>query len=84
MRAEKAATKAGTCWPAYRQVLDQMETIHSMDVILPVKDKAELRLRTVSNPEKLTADLLTHLGLSLPSKPKTMKNVVETFGVLRS
>ena len=73
--------KMGCC---ARQVLDQMATIHSMDVILPIKDKAELRLRVVSKPEKLTADLLSHLGLSLPNKPKIIENVVETFRVLKS
>ncbi len=71
------ASKMGNC---ARQVLDQMATIHSMDVILPVKDKAELRLRVVSKPKKLTADLLSHLGLSLPNKPKIIENVVEVLG----
>ena len=57
-----------------------MGTIHSMDVVLPVKDKVDVRLRLVAKPEKLAADLLAHMGLQLPARPKTIQNVVETFG----
>lgn len=60
-----------------RQVLKELETIHSMDVVLPVKDKAEVRLRLVSKPDKLAADLLAHMQLTLPSRPKVVQNVVE-------
>lgn len=63
-----------------RQVIEEMGAIHSMDVVLPVKDKADVRLRLVAKPEKLAADLLSHLGLHLPTRPKTIQNVVETFG----
>ena len=51
-----------------------------MDVVLPVKDKVDVRLRLVAKPEKLAADLLAHMGLQLPARPKTIQNVVETFG----
>jgi transposase len=60
-----------------RQVLEQMATIHSMDVVLPVKGHTTLRLRLVAKPEKLTADLLAHMQLRTPSRPKTIQNVVE-------
>ena len=63
-----------------RQVLDQMATIHSMDVVLPVKGDTSVRLRLVAKPEKLAADLLAHLQLKIPSRPKTIQNVVETSG----
>ena len=56
-----------------RQVLDQMATIHSMDVVLPVKDKADVRLRLVAKPDKLAADLLARMQLSLPTRPKMME-----------
>ena len=64
-----------------RQVLKELETIHSMDVVLPVKDKADVRLRLVSKPDKLAADLLAHMQLTLPSRPKKVQNVVEKTGV---
>jgi len=61
-----------------RQVLKELESIHSMDVVLQVKDKAEVRLRLVSKPDKLATDLLAHMQLRLPSRPKRVQNVVET------
>lgn len=60
-----------------RQVLQELDTIHSMDVVLPVKDKAEVRLRLVAKPEKLASDLLTRMQLRLPTRPKQVQNVVE-------
>jgi transposase len=63
-----------------RQVLKELETIHSMDVVLPVKDKADVRLRLVAKPDKLAADLLAHMQLKLPTRPKKVQNVVETRG----
>lgn len=63
-----------------RQVLQQMATIHSMDVVLPVKDNTKIKLRLVAKPEKLTADLLSHMQLKIPTRPKTIQNVVEKIG----
>jgi transposase len=63
-----------------RQVLEQMATIHSMDVVLPVKGDTTVRLRLVAKPDRLAADLLAHLGLRIPTRPKTIQNVVETSG----
>jgi len=60
-----------------RQVLHELDTIRSMDVILPVRDKAEIRLRLVAKPEKLAADLLSRMHLRLPTRPKYIQNVVE-------
>lgn len=60
-----------------RQVLDQMATIHSMDVVLPIKNKADVRLRLVAKPDKLTAELLAHMQLGLPNRSKIVENVVE-------
>jgi len=72
------------CWLAAkglgntaRQVIRELATIHSMDVVLPVRDHGQTRLRLVSKPETLAADLLARMGLKLPSRPKTIKNVVE-------
>jgi transposase len=60
-----------------RQVVEQMGTIHSMDVVLPVKDTEALRLRLVGKPEKPTAELLARMDLRLPTRPKEVQNVVE-------
>lgn len=60
-----------------RQVLKELDAIQSMDVVLPIKDKADVRLRLVAKPEKLAADLLARMQLKLPSRPKTIENVVE-------
>lgn len=63
-----------------RRVLEQMGTIHSMDVLLPVKGDTAVRLRLVAKPDKLAADLLSRMRLKLPTRPKTMQNVVEKIG----
>jgi hypothetical protein len=63
-----------------RQVLEQMATIHSMDVVLPVKGNSTVTLRLVAKPEKMASDLLTHMQPRIPTRPKTIQNVVETFG----
>ena len=69
-----ASKNLGDC---ARQALEQMATIHSMDVVLPVKYDKTLRLRLVAKPEKLASDILAHLQLRLPSRPKSIQNVVE-------
>jgi hypothetical protein len=55
-----------------------MDKVHSMDVVLPLDTGAELRLRTVSKPDKPLAQLLQKLGLHLPQAPKQIENVVQT------
>jgi transposase len=63
-----------------RQALKELDTIRSMDVVLPVKDKNEVRLRLVAKPDKLASDLLARMQLKLPSRPKQVQNVVEKTG----
>ena len=64
----------GTC---ARKLIKEFASIHSLDVVLPVKDRDPLRLRVVAQPDPLVADLLAHLGLTLPLAPKIIQNVVE-------
>jgi transposase len=69
-----------------RELLKQIATIRSMDVVLPVKEPdtqqtRELRLRVVARPDRPVAELLVRLGLDLPSAPKTVQNVVEKNGL---
>jgi transposase len=65
-----------------RQLLKEVATVRSMDVVLPVKETQtqhtrELRLRVVARPDRSVAELLVRLGLDLPTAPKTVQNVVE-------
>ena len=68
-----------------RQLLKEVSTVHSMDVVLPVRTEAaegdgpevtDLRLRVVARPDRQVAELLAHLDLNLPSAPKLIENVV--------
>ena len=73
MSAKGLGTRAG-------KLLEAVETIRSMDVVVPVKRGEEvipLRLRTVAKPDDDVALLLAHLGLRLPRGSKLVQNVVE-------
>ena len=68
-----------------RQLLKEVATVRSMDVVFPVKKSEreqtrELRLRVVARPDRAVAELLVRLGLDLPSAPKIVANVVEKNG----
>jgi transposase len=65
-----------------RQLIKEIATVRSMDVVLPVREPssnrtAEVRLRVVARPDREVAILLHRLGLELPSLPKRLQNVVE-------
>jgi len=65
-----------------RQLVREVATVRSLDVILPVqetgdKQSRDLRLRVVARPDRPVAELLVRLGLELPSAPKAVQNVVE-------
>jgi transposase len=71
-----AAKGLGTC---ARTLVKAIATIKSMDVIMPVRHNGErlsLRLRLVAKPETEVTQLLAHLGLQLPLRPKLIENVV--------
>ncbi|MCG8421288.1 MAG: transposase [Proteobacteria bacterium] len=53
-----------------RTILDELGTIQSTDVILPLatKPEREIRLRCVVRPDRSQAALLDHLGLRLPKR----------------
>jgi transposase len=70
----------GTC---SRQLVKEVATVRSLDVILPVRqgqESREVRLRVVARPDRPVAELLVRLGLQLPSIPKLVQNVVEKNG----
>jgi transposase len=69
-----------------RQLVKEVATVRSMDVVLPVKEESsqqtrELRLRVVARPDRPVAELLARLGLELPCAPRILQNVVEKNGV---
>lgn len=69
-----------------RQLLKEVATVRSLDVILPVKEAKsqnthEVRLRVVARPDRPVAELLVRLGLDLPTTPKIVQNVVEKNGL---
>lgn len=51
-----------------RTVLEEMRRIVSVDVVLPVRDGPELKLRCVVRPDPAQAALLDRLGLELPQR----------------
>ena len=66
----------GTC---ARQLVSQVATIKSMDVVLPVRQgdqTVDLRLRVVAKPDRLVAELLQRLDLHLPTRSRVIENVV--------
>jgi hypothetical protein len=68
-----------------RQLIKEVATVRSMDVVLPVnechsQETRPVRLRVVARPDRLVAQLLIRLGLELPSVPKLVQNVVEKNG----
>ena len=73
------AKALGTC---ARQLIGEIATIKSLDVVLPVRSAegtTELRLRTVAQPDRMVAELLQHLGLHLPTRTRIVENVVENL-----
>ena len=68
-----------------RQLIKEVATVRSLDVVLPVRETQsqetrEVRLRVVARPDRLVAELLVRLGLDLPGVPKMVQNVVEKNG----
>lgn len=51
-----------------RTVLDELARIQSHDVVLPLADGRDMRLRCVVRPDRAQAILLQRLGLDLPTR----------------
>lgn len=51
-----------------RTILEEMKRINCVDVILPLENGREMRLRCIARPEKDTEVLLSRLGLKLPTR----------------
>ena len=69
-----------------RQLIKEISTVRSLDVVLPVKETQsqqtrDLRLRVVARPDRAVVELLVRLGLELPQAPKIVPNVVQKNGL---
>ena len=51
-----------------RTVIEELARIQSVDVVLPLENRRELRLRCVVRPDAAQAALLDRLGLKLPER----------------
>lgn len=63
-----------------RQLVAEIATIKSLDVVLPIKaadEVKELRLRTVARPDRMVAELLQRLELHLPLQSRLIQDAVE-------
>lgn len=58
------------------QLLNELDELHWMGVILLTNTELELRLRDVARAEKELAQLLAHLVLTPPGRPKIVSYVV--------
>ena len=65
-----------------RRVLDSLANIKSGDIVLPLVDGRELKLRRVSRPDPKQAEILTRLGLDLPERVGT--DTVHAPGVVQT
>jgi transposase len=65
-----------------RRVLGSLSGIKSGDIVLPLVDGRELKLRRVSRPDPKQAEILTRLGLDLPERVGT--DTVHAAGVVQT
>lgn len=63
------------------KLMEEFREIHSLDIIVPIKDRPSLKLRIIGKPDTHVRILLHKMGIKLPSRPILAKNVVQTLGV---
>jgi len=68
--------KASGLGTSPRKLLEEMKEIKCLDVLLPAKDRT-IRLRVVATPSQPLRVLLQRMKILLPSKPRTIENVVQ-------
>jgi hypothetical protein len=81
--ARTSSSAPSTTRPSTVRVLDSLAGIKSGDIVLPLVDGRELKLRRVSRPDPQQAEILTRLGLDLPERVGTdtvhLPGVVQTW-----
>jgi hypothetical protein len=60
-----------------RTVLEEFRNIQSTDVVLPLEDGPDLRLRCVVQPDDAQKILLNHLGLKLPRRLRSLRETAK-------
>lgn len=60
-----------------RKVLEEFQTVKSMDVVMPTAQGDDLKLRVVSDPDLALKILLQRMGMRLPKRLSQSRNVVE-------
>ena len=55
-------------WRTPRTLIEEMARIQCADIVLPLENGRDMRLRCVMKPEKETQALLNRLGLRLPRR----------------
>jgi transposase len=60
-----------------RTILDELQRLPCIDVVLPVVDGPEVRLRCVAQPDQAQADILDRLGVRLPRRLRISDQEVE-------
>jgi transposase len=60
-----------------RKLMDEFAKIKSMDIIVPIKDRPEVRLHTVGRPDEATRIILYKMGIRLPNRTLFRENVVD-------
>lgn len=69
-------TKAGL-GASPRTVLEELHRIQSVDVVLPLEEGNEMRLRCVVHPDQAQRILLQRLGLRLPKRLRSPSPVLQ-------
>ena len=62
-----------------RNILEELRQVQSADVVLPIVDGREHKIRCVIKPNESQAALLDRLGIDLPRRlaiPKALEGVV--------
>ena len=60
--------KSDLCIRPIWTILEELRRIQSVDVVLPVEDGREMRIRCVVRPDEARETLLNRLGLRLPRR----------------
>ena len=60
-----------------RTIVEELARIQTVDVVLPLENGRDMRLRCVVKPEKETQVLLDRLGLRLPKRLKAPEHYPE-------
>jgi transposase len=60
-----------------RTVLEEFRRIQSVDVILPIEEGREIRLRCVVEPDKAQRALIQRLGLRLPKRLRSALSTIK-------